>query len=78
MDNLQLTKSGQSYLSKLEEFTGKDSELEIDDFLMLKFFQLGGDLEDLSIKGSGLSSKHRKDIRRLFEAGYIEEVKEVR
>ena len=75
MDNLQLTKSGQSYLSRLEEFTGEDSDLEIDDFLMLKFFQLNGDLKDLSIKDTGLSSKHRKDIRRLFEAGYIEEVR---
>ncbi len=75
MEDIALTKAGGSYLNKLETSDLGDEGKGSEDYMMLKYFQLGGHLEDL-LNHSRKLNLHRSVIRRLFEVGYIEETSE--
>ena len=76
-EDIALTQSGGSYLSRLERLDSRESKIDSEDYITLKYFQLGGHLEDLL--GSNDRLDFRKSvIRRLFEAGYLETTSENR
>ena len=76
--DLQLTVKGQEYKDKLDSLdymTEKQSDQVIQDNLVLTYIDSEGSviIEELTEKASSMNMV-KPTVRRLFEAGYVEEV----